>query len=691
MAHYQEEGVSRSVRWGLVAVWLGLACVGLAEGNRAVAAPRVVVVKRLVLDDFEAPPGARNYGTLDQTLPAKSRGRIQWKRERCRRSRAEGQCMRIEYQFGVENPMQASFAIDLGDLDASAYDHVELWIKGDAESGYSRAVKIGFRRPKADRPPLMQDGTAIITGISGKWQRIVVPLNRMAGIEEWKHLHTFFVALESRRAGAARRGAYTIDDVALLKLGGPGPTIADKVVPRKKEAWEAAVGGPLAASRLVQKRLTGWPQRLLTDRATLPGTNREFVERLARDTWRGIEALTDRENHLPVDHVTLSRSLEPPGSEVADYTNITNVGLHLIAIAAAHELGFVSADEATRRIGEVLDTLGGLETHEGFFFNYYDTTSLERTSNFISFVDSSWLTAGLMVVRSTFPALRSRCSEIIDRQSYAFFYDDVAQQMSHGYYVNVPTRSEYHYGLLYTEPRLGSLIAIGKGDVPEDHWFALVRAYPPEADWQTQRPLGWRTEIVRGHTVDAGYYEWKGSRFVPSWGGSMFEALMPTLVLDEQRYAPKSLGRNDEIHAAVQRRYATEDLGYPVWGLSPSADPSGKGYGEYGVKVLGSLGYGPGAVAPYAGALALLVMPEEAAANLRELARRYDLYGEYGFYDSVDPRSGTVAQQYLALDQSMILISAANSLKDHCIQKRFAADPIAERALSIIGDESFFE
>ena len=64
-----------------------------------------------------------------------------------------------------------------------------------------------------------------------------------------------------------------------------------------------------------------------------------------------------------------------------------------------------------------------------------------------------------MVVRSTFPALRSRASEIIDRQSYAFFYDDVAQQMSHGYYVNVPTRSEYHYGLLYTEPRLGSLIA----------------------------------------------------------------------------------------------------------------------------------------------------------------------------------------------------------------------------------------
>jgi hypothetical protein len=262
--------------------------------------------------------------------------------------------------------------------------------------------------------------------------------------------------------------------------------------------------------------------------------------------------------------------------------------------------------------------------------------------------------------------------------------------MSHGYYVNVPTRSEYHYGALYTEARLGSLIAIGKGDAPEDHWFALVRTYPPEADWQRQRPRGWRTRVARGHAIESGYYEWKGQRYVPSWGGSMFEALMPALVLDEQRYAPKSLGRNDEVHSAVQRRYATEHLRYPVWGLSPSVKPASDEYGEYGVKVLGSLGYGPGAVAPYAAALALTVMPEEAAANLRELARRYDVYGEYGFYDSVAPRSGEVAYQYLALDQAMILISVANTLKDHCIQKRFASDPIAERALSIIGDEDFF-
>jgi Putative glucoamylase/Protein of unknown function (DUF3131) len=675
--------------WRVAGLAIGLAFAGLTIGAGHATGPKVL--KRLVLDDFEAPPGVRSYGTLDETLRPQSRGHIEWSRESCRRSGARGHCMHVRYEYTGEMPQTVSFRIDLGDLDATKYDHVELWIRGDS-AGYSPQLKIGFRHPKPDMPRLMQDGTAVVTGIGDHWQRIVVPLNRMSGIGEWKHLRSFFLSLESRRAGAARRGGYEIDDVALLQLGGPGPTIADEVIPPQKRAWEMESGGAAAANRLAKQRLEGWPQRLLADKSTLPDSDREFLERLARDTWRGIVALTDRENGLPIDHVSLSASLAPPDSRVADYTNVTNVGLHLIDVVAADELGLITANEARARLAKVLDTLERLETRSGFFFNYYDTITLERSSNFISFVDSSWLTAGLMVVRSTYPELAARCTRLIDAGNYGFFYDDVAQQMWHGYYVNVPTRSEYHYGVLYTEPRLGSLIAIGKGDVPEDHWFALVRSYPPEADWQTQRPRDWKSRRVRGHVVESGLYEWSGERYVPSWGGSMFEALMPTLVLDEGRYAAKSLGRNDYTHAEVQRRYATEVLGYPVWGLSPCVNPSGKGYGEYGVKVLGSLGYGPGAVAPYAAALALGVLADgDAAKNLHELARRYDAYGEYGFYDSVDPRSGQVAHQYLALDQSMILISLANHLKDHAIHKRFAADPIAARVTPMLGDEDFFD
>jgi hypothetical protein len=464
------------------------------------------------------------------------------------------------------------------------------------------------------------------------------------------------------------------------------PGAQDVVVPPKKKAWEAAFGGETAARPHVRARLAGWPERLLAPRPHRDVTDTEFMTGLARDTWRGLSAFVDRDHRLPVDNVRLGAD-----PRVGDYTNITTVGLRMIAIVAARELALVSEAEAVAELRALLATLDRLETHAGFFFNYYDTTSLERSSNFVSFVDSSWLTAGLMVVRATFPELRATTTRLIDAQDYRFFYDPTVQRMSHGYYVHRASRSVYHYGVFYAEPRLGSLIAIGKGDVPEEHWFRMVRTFPPACRWQAGQPVGHRLKTVRGHVFFGGWYEWGGMRFVPSWGGSAFEALMPTLVLDEPRHAAANLGANNRAHASVQRRYALETLGYPVWGMSPSAMPTGTDYGEYGVRVLGSLGYPPGAVTPHASALALAVTPAEAVANLRELAGRYDIYGDFGFYDAVDPASGAVSHAYLSLDQSMILIATANYLKDGVVQRRFAADPIVTKVLPLLAAEHFFE
>jgi hypothetical protein len=171
----------------------------------------------------------------------------------------------------------------------------------------------------------------------------------------------------------------------------------------------------------------------------------------------------------------------------------------------------------------------------------------------------------------------------------------------------------------------------------------------------------------------------------------MFEALMPTLVLDEQRHAPKSLGPNDRAHALVQQRYATGPLGYPVWGLSPSAVPDGSGYREYGVRVLGTRGYRAGAVTPHAAALALAVEPAAATAVLRRLATDYPIYGEFGFYDAVDPTTGQVVQSYLTLDQSMLFVAVANHLTGGAIPRHFARDPVVERVLPLLGAESWFD
>jgi hypothetical protein len=264
--------------------------------------------------------------------------------------------------------------------------------------------------------------------------------------------------------------------------------------------------------------------------------------------------------------------------------------------------------------------------------------------------------------------------------------------MAHGYWVHRDAPSRYHYGMLYAESRLGSVIAIGKGDVPEEHWYRMARTLPAACGWQSRVPVDRHEKEVRGHRVYGGWYTWEGERFVASWGGSMFEALMPTLVLDEARLAPASLGANDVVHATVQRRWALDALGYPVWGLSPSMAPgSPGGYREFGAKPLGVLGYDGGAVTPHASALVLPFDLPAAAANLRLLAERWPIYGDLGFYDAIDPETGAVAKSYLVLDQSMIFLAAANVLTDGAVQRHFAADPIIVRVLPLLAAESFFD
>ncbi len=656
------------------------------------------VLRRWVLADFEQPAG-HPLALGWQHVPADSEFGFRYQQVPSDRPAGGTQAVRLSYRLPEPAPPPAAkpdaerfeLTLNLIGLDASEYDHLGFWIKGDPTAGFEPQIEVEFRRPDPAKAGVWQAGRWTVDRIGDQWQQVVVPLRQLMGIKDWYALDSFGFALHNR-GPKIRKGAYFIDDIELLKLETPRPPEADQLQPPKKQAWEQSLGGELSAKPYLRARLNGWPSQALIDPKTLPRENTAFLRRLASNTWRGLDALTDREHGLPLDRVIYAQgdvSLEH--AKIGDYTSVTNIGFHLLAVASAYELKLINEAQAVEKLTATLTTLEQLERSHGFFFNYYNTTTLERTSHFLSFVDSSWLTAGLMVIRQAFPALAERSSRLISEGNYGFFYDPASKLMSHGYYVDTDQHSSYHYGTLYAESRIGSLIAIGKGDVEREHWFAMTRTLPAEYTWQMREPKNRREKTSHGFRWFGGYYEWKKLRYVPSWGGSLFEALMPVLVLDEQRYAPKSLGRNGAIHTEIHRRYALEDLNFPVWGMSPSSTPGSDRYVEYGVKLLGTAGYQEGIVTPHATALAVLKEPEAATNNLRRLAERFPLYGDFGFYDAVDPRTGEVAYIHLCLNQAMILVALADHLADRAIQKRFAADPIIKPVLKMLGYENFLD
>lgn len=415
--------------------------------------------------------------------------------------------------------------------------------------------------------------------------------------------------------------------------------------------------------------------------------DKELLKDIARDTWGYFRDVVDKENGLPLDNVLIA----PDRTKVMSYTSTTNIGLYMMCLVAAQDMGFMSHNDAEVRLRKTITTLQHLSRWEGQFFNYYETISLKASSSFVSSVDNGWLAAGLIVAGQAHPLLKADIDALLEDLDFSKVYDPELGQLYGGYDADKGEHSSNHYGLLLTEPRITSYIGIAKGDLPEEHWYKIFRTLPAEWDWQTQRPKGHMRSVGK-YDVFFGTYQHGDLRYVPSWGGSMFEFLMPTLVMNEQDYSPEGLGANARVIVEAQIRYALDEKHYPVWGISPCAIPSvPQGYKEYGVPYLGAKGYtDDGVITPHASFLALGVNPERAIENIRKLAQMRGLYGEYGFYDSVDVKTGKTSPRYLALDQGMTLIAIDNYLEFGSIRERFMTHPQMKEQVNLLAREIYF-
>ena len=242
------------------------------------------------------------------------------------------------------------------------------------------------------------------------------------------------------------------------------------------------------------------------------------------------------------------------------------------------------------------------------------------------------------------------------------------------------------------------------GQLPAEHYYRLYRTLPPDRRWQGHEPAG-EVRAYKGVPVFEGHYTYRGLQVVPSWGGSMFEALMVPLFVPEDRWAPRSWGRQPPALRPGASEYGLRDLDCGYWGFSPARGPLHH-YGEYGVSAIATKpgGYPPGdveesaagfggrvhgVVTPYASFLALDFARSEALSNLRSLAGQFAVYGRFGFADSVDVACGRTADAILAVDQGMILAAIANALDGDVMKRRLLpgagrdGDPAADRTRAL--------
>ncbi|HYX41359.1 MAG TPA: glucoamylase family protein, partial [Pyrinomonadaceae bacterium] len=256
--------------------------------------------------------------------------------------------------------------------------------------------------------------------------------------------------------------------------------------------------------------------------------------------------------------------------------------------------------------------------------------------------------------------LAQTCARIFGEMDFKFLLDPERKVFVIGYNVTAGRCDNSYYDLLASEARLASFIAIAKGDVPQEHWFRLGRQLTP---------------------VD-------GGRALISWTATMFEYLMPLLVMRD--YDQTLL--DETYHAVIARQIEYGAERRIPWGISESAYNArdlhlNYQYGPFGVPGLGlKRGLSEDlVVAPYATMLAALVAPQPAFENLRRLERAGAL-SRFGYYEAIDytperlPQNQklTLIRAFMAHHQGMSLVALDNLIHRDIMQRRFHAEPLVQ-------------
>jgi len=273
-----------------------------------------------------------------------------------------------------------------------------------------------------------------------------------------------------------------------------------------------------------------------------------------------------------------------------------------------------------------------------------------------------------------FIALAKRADDEVRGMDFKLLYDGERKLFRIGYNATIDEADAHHYDLLASEARLASYIAIVKRDVPESHWYALGR------------PM---TSVA-------------GAPVLLSWGGTMFEYLMPGLLMRSQQGT--LLAQTSALAVAAQIAYAKKND--EPWGISESAYARLDADQTYQYRSFGvpGLGFKRGleddrVVTPYASILAISIRPRAVFDNLSRL-EKIGMLGTYGLFEALDltpertldhaPRGQphAIVRSYMAHHQGMILVALGNFLNGRSMVDRFHSDAMIETGEVLLNERA---
>ena len=335
-----------------------------------------------------------------------------------------------------------------------------------------------------------------------------------------------------------------------------------------------------------------------------------------------------------------------------------------VQIAALHPLGISWRESAVKKFPTLKNLLArnveGLIPFIGFLQTIPAAKLNDKMSQWIKeFIDQvNHCFSFAESFKANLDFLVKELQEISSDMKMGFLYNSERKLFSIGYNVSDHRLDSSCYDLLASEARLASFISIAKGDVPLEHWWALGRP--------TTEAFG---QIV-----------------LQSWGGTMFEYLMPVIWC--KNFKDTLLDYACKVAVKCQIAYGNQ-LGIP-WGISESAYSRLDIHNIYQYRAFGVpfLGLKQGlendfVITPYSSALALMIDPVASIKNLKRLDRNENMSGLYGFYEAIDysreynptGKHGIVIHTYMAHHLGMSISSFCNSLYSGYIQNLFHAHP----------------